>query len=153
MLIGYPTRLQDIVNQLWPKEIGEGYCTHDLSNGQITHSLVVRLEENETADCGIRTVRIFLRTKWGEGRDYTVKLLVYHGWPPRSGDAVSSYTLLNYVELYRRFYSYKTGITGLFMALDQLFTTYTSEQRENHRLWLMRFLALWTPEARINAEG
>jgi protein tyrosine phosphatase len=120
----------------WPEPIGAERQVHDRDErGEIQNTLVVRLAQQEKvkeADCLVSTIELFARGPQGnEGPRHQVKHLHYYGWRDHSIPD-STETFLKYFQLYRQYHtsdappvvhcSAGIGRTGVFIALDYLFT-------------------------------
>ena len=121
--------------QYWPKHVDtelEIPCRDSIS----AKSLVVRLVAQENvpdSDCTISSIELLLRDSNGQNTEKRqIKHLLYKGWQDMSIPS-SPDKLLNYFQLFRKYHTSEAppivhctagiGRTGVFIALDYLFTT------------------------------
>ena len=116
----------------WPKQVEADFEIPY----QDEHSIIVKLvdqEKVEESDCTVSTIQIYLRGPNQQSSPrYQVKHLLYNGWRDMSVPT-STETFLDYFQLFHKYHTSDAspivhctagiGRTGVFIALDYLFTT------------------------------
>jgi len=121
--------------QYWPKRI-QSELEIPCRDTNPPRSLVVRLvdqQEMADSDCTVNTIELFLRDSNGHATEHRqIKHLLYNGWQDMSVPS-SPGKLLNYFQLFHEYHTSEAppvvhctagiGRTGVFIALDYLFTS------------------------------